>query len=90
MNYTVVLAFDAGVVLAISAALVVPLALSLLYPDGSRASFAGPAAVMILSGGTGIRLTRDPPRECRGAIAYIANRENFTVLALLSSAFWRR
>ena len=39
-----------GVLLALGVALLVPLALSLLYRDGSWASFLLPGAVMVLVG----------------------------------------
>ena len=38
---------NAGVILAIGLALLVPLALSVLYRDGSWASFLLPAALMV-------------------------------------------
>ena len=46
---------NAGVVLALGLALLVPLALSLLYRDGSWASFLVPAAVMIPLGAVGLQ-----------------------------------
>ncbi len=82
MNYRVVLGVNAGVVLAIGAALVVPLVLSLLYRDGSWTSFAGPATVMILSGGAGLRLTRDPHRTSRNAVRHISNRDIYLSVTL--------
>ena len=45
---------NAGVVLAIGLALLVPLALSLLYRDGSWASFLVPAALMVPLGAAGL------------------------------------
>src|SRR5918995_7346693 len=45
---------NAGVVLALGLALLVPLALSLVYRDGSWASFLIPAAVMISLGAAGL------------------------------------
>ena len=49
---------NAGVVLALGLALLVPLALSLLYRDGSWASFLVPAALMIPLGAAGLRASR--------------------------------
>jgi hypothetical protein len=46
-----------GVVLALGLALLVPLALSLLYRDGSWASFLLPGAAMASIGGVGPRVT---------------------------------
>jgi trk system potassium uptake protein len=50
----VVVGVNAGVVLALGLALLVPLALSLLYQDGSWESFLIPAALMIPLGGAGL------------------------------------
>ena len=50
-----------GVVLALGLALLVPLALSLLYRDGSWASFLLPGAAMALIGGVGLRVTSSVP-----------------------------
>ncbi len=49
---------NAGVVLALGLALLVPLALSLLYRDGSWASFLVPSALMIPLGAAGLRASR--------------------------------
>jgi trk system potassium uptake protein TrkH len=46
-----------GVVLSLGLALLVPLAVSLLYADGSWESFLIPAAVMVAVGGLGFRAT---------------------------------
>ncbi len=53
-----VLGVNAGVVLALGLALLVPLALSLLYRDGSWASFLLPAALMVPLGAAGLRASR--------------------------------
>jgi trk system potassium uptake protein TrkH len=53
-----VVGVNAGVVLALGLALLVPLALSLLYRDGSWASFLVPAALMIPLGAAGLRASR--------------------------------
>jgi hypothetical protein len=50
----VVVGVNSGVVLALGLALLVPLALSLLYRDGSWASFLIPAAAMIPLGAAGL------------------------------------
>jgi trk system potassium uptake protein len=54
----VVVGVNAGVVLALGLALLVPLALSLLYRDGSWESFLIPAAVMIPLGAAGLWASR--------------------------------
>ena len=58
MRSRVVLGVNAGVVLALGLALLVPLALSLLYRDGSWASFLLPAALMVPLGAAGLRASR--------------------------------
>jgi trk system potassium uptake protein len=50
----VVVAVNSGVVLALGLAMLVPLALSLLYRDGSWASFLVPAALMVPLGAVGL------------------------------------
>jgi trk system potassium uptake protein TrkH len=60
-----------GVVLALGLALLVPLALSLLYRDGSWASFLLPGAAMALIGGVGLRVTSSLFRTPR----YVSNRD---------------
>src|SRR5919112_402448 len=67
-----------GVVLALGLALLVPLALSLLYRDGSWASFLLPGAVMALIGGVGLQLTAPPARTPR----YVSNREVYLSVTL--------
>jgi hypothetical protein len=54
----VVVGVNAGVVQALGLALLVPLALSLLYRDGSWASFLVPAAFMIPLGAVGLQASR--------------------------------
>jgi trk system potassium uptake protein TrkH len=54
----VVVGVNAGVVLALGLALLVPLALSLLYRDGSWESFLIPAALMIPLGAAGLWASR--------------------------------
>jgi trk system potassium uptake protein len=67
-----------GVVLALGLALLVPLALSLLYRDGSWASFLLPGAVMALISGVGLRLTAPPARTPR----YVSNRDVYLSVTL--------
>jgi hypothetical protein len=54
----VVVRVSAGVVLALGLALLFPLALSLLYLDGSWASFRVPAAFMVPLQATGLQASR--------------------------------
>lgn len=63
---------NSGVMLALGLALLTPLAISLLYQDGSWESFAIPAIVMIPAGWLGLRTTRPPSRRSE---VYIANRD---------------
>jgi hypothetical protein len=88
MNARVVLRVNSGVVLALGVSLLVPLALSLLYGDGSWPSFLLPAETMVAAGAGGILATRSPGR----AAEYVSNRDVYmsVTLALLSPAFWRR
>ena len=69
---------NAGVILAIGLALFVPLALSLLYRDGSWASFLLPAAIMVAAGITGFRLSRPRGR----APEYVSNRDVYLSVTL--------
>ena len=61
-----------GMVLSLGLALLVPLAVSLLYADGSWESFLIPAAVMVLVGGFGFRATL--PRSSR-RLGYVLPRD---------------
>src|ERR687897_1595291 len=67
-----------GMVLALGLALLVPLAISLLYRDGSWASFLLPGAAMSLIGGVGLRLTAPPARTPR----YVSNRDVYLSVTL--------
>jgi trk system potassium uptake protein TrkH len=58
MRSRVVVGVNAGVMLALGLALLVPLALSLLYRDGSWESFLIPAAAMIPLGAAGLWMSR--------------------------------
>src|SRR5918999_6294157 len=67
-----------GVVLALGLALLVPLALSLLYRDGSWASFLLPGAAMTLIGGVGLRMSTSLFRTPR----YVSNRDVYVSVTL--------
>ena len=67
-----------GVVLALGLALLVPLAISLLYRDGSWASFLLPGAAMALIGGVGLRVTSSLFRMPR----YVSNRDVYLSVTL--------
>jgi hypothetical protein len=71
LNPRVVIRVNAGVILAIGLALLVPLALSVLYRDGSWASFLLPAALMVATGIVSFRLSRPRGR----APEYVSNRD---------------
>ncbi len=72
MNYRVILRINAGVILALGLALLAPLAISFVYRDGSWASFALPAATMILVGGLGFWTSKPGSRR---ALVYVSNRD---------------
>ena len=57
-SHRIVVGVNAGVVLALGLALLVPLALSLLYRDGSWESFLIPAAFLIPLGVAGLSASR--------------------------------
>ena len=78
MNARIIVEVNAGVVLAIGLALLAPLALSLLYADGSWLSFLLPAVAMIAAGGVGILLTHSPGR----AAQYVSNRDVYLSVTL--------
>jgi trk system potassium uptake protein TrkH len=87
MRSSVVIVINAGVVLALGLALLVPLALSLLYQDGSWESFLIPAALMIPLGAASLRADR-----LRG-VGYVLERDVYlsvtlawTLAALLGGA----
>ena len=65
-------------VLALGLALLVPLAISLLYRDGSWASFLLPGAAMALIGGVGLRVTSSLLRTPR----YVSNRDVYLSVTL--------
>ena len=68
-----------GMVLALGLALLVPLAISLLYRDGSWASFLLPGAAMALIGGVGLRVTSSLFRTPR----YVSNRDVYLSVTLV-------
>ena len=78
MNPRIIVRVNAGVILAIGLSLLVPLALSLLYRDGSWASFLLPAVAMCAAGALGIRLARPRGR----APAYVSNRDVYLSVTL--------
>ena len=78
MNPRVIIRVNAGVILAIGLALLVPLALSLLYRDGSWASFLLPAVAMFAIGVVGIRIARPSGR----APEYVSNRDVYLSVTL--------
>lgn len=63
VNLRVITRIMAGVVFSIGLALLVPLAISLLYADGSWTSFLPQAAVMVFFGGLGFWATRAASRR---------------------------
>jgi len=75
----VVVGVNAGVILAIGLSLLVPLALSLLYGDGSWRSFLIPAAVMIPLGAAGMGATRITSRQ---AARYVLDRDVYLAVTL--------
>lgn len=82
MIYRVVFGVNAGVILATGVALLVPLGLSLLYRDGSWASFAGPAVAMVAVGGSGLWLTRDPRRSPGRTVKHVSSRDVYLSVTL--------
>jgi hypothetical protein len=74
LNPRVVIRVNAGVILAIGLALLLPLALSLLYRDGSWMSFLLPALAMFAIGAVGIRVARPRGR----APEYVSRAGMFT------------
>jgi trk system potassium uptake protein len=78
MGWALVTRVLSGVALAIGLSLLVPLALSLLYADGSWESFMLPAAAMVLVGAGGLRLTGSPGRQG----GYVSNRDVYLSVTL--------
>jgi trk system potassium uptake protein TrkH len=82
----VVVGVNAGVVLALGLSLLVPLALSLLYRDGSWASFLIPAGVMIPLGAIGLWATGITSGR---SVGYVLERDVYfsVTLAWVLTAF---
>lgn len=78
MNARMVIRVNAGVIFAIGAALLVPLALSLLYRDGSWASFLLPSVAMMAPGFLGVRLAGPLGRS----MGYVPNRDVYLSVTL--------
>jgi trk system potassium uptake protein TrkH len=78
MNSRVVIRVNAGVILAIGLALLVPLAVSVLYRNGSWMSFLLPALAMFAIGAGGILATRPRGR----APEYVSNRDVYLAVTL--------
>jgi trk system potassium uptake protein TrkH len=78
LNPRVIIRVNAGVILAIGLALLVPLALSLLYRDGSWLSFLLPATLMVAAGVVAFRLAGPRGR----APEYVSNRDVYLSVTL--------
>ncbi|WP_132689593.1 TrkH family potassium uptake protein [Rubrobacter taiwanensis] len=74
-----VIRVSAGVVLALGLALLSPLGVSLLYGDGSWASFLFPAAAMIAIGGAGLYATRGLAAR---KLEFVSNRDVYLSVTL--------
>ena len=72
MRSRVVIRVNAGMMTALGLVLLVPLAISLLYRDGSWESFLFPAVVLTLVGGVGFWFTRPASRR---AIEYVSPKD---------------
>jgi Trk-type K+ transport system membrane component len=82
VRFQVVVGVNAGVILALGLALLVPLALSLLYRDGSWESFLIPAAVMILLGAVGLWTTRLRRSSSNRAVEHLSNQDVYLSVTL--------
>ena len=78
MGWALVTRVLSGVALAIGLSLLVPMALSLLYADGSWKSFLLPAAAMVLIGAGGLRVTGSSGYRSR----YVSNRDVYISVTL--------
>jgi trk system potassium uptake protein TrkH len=81
VNARVVLRINSGVLVALGLSLLIPLALSLLYRDGSWDCFLLPAVGMMAAGGVGVwatRLRRAPGR----AVEYLSNQDVYLSVTL--------
>src|ERR671911_198607 len=78
MGWALVTRVLSGVALAIGLSLLVPMALSLLYADGSWESFMLPAAAMVLVGAGGLRVTGSSGYRS----SYVSNRDVYLSVTL--------
>jgi trk system potassium uptake protein len=78
LNPRIIIRVNAGVILAIGLALLAPLALSLLYRDGSWVSFLLPSAVMVAAGAGAIRAASPKGRSPE----YVSNRDVYLSVTL--------
>jgi trk system potassium uptake protein len=78
LNPRIIIRVNAGVILAIGLALLAPLALSLLYGDGSWMSFLLPSVVMVVAGAAAIRAARPRGRSPE----YVSNRDVYLSVTL--------
>jgi trk system potassium uptake protein len=78
LNPRIIIRVNAGVILAIGLSLLVPLALSLLYRDGSWVSFLLPSAVMVAAGAGAIRGASPRGRSPE----YVSNRDVYLSVTL--------
>jgi hypothetical protein len=79
VNARVVVRVNAVVILTLGVALAIPLVLSLLYADGSWASFLFPGAAMILAGAEGMMVTQASSGRAMG---YVSNRDIYLSVTL--------
>jgi trk system potassium uptake protein TrkH len=82
MNARVVLRVNSGVVLVLGFSLLIPLALSLLYRDGSWESFLLPAAGMMVAGGMGVWVTRLRRSSSSTAVESLSNQDVYSSVTL--------
>jgi trk system potassium uptake protein TrkH len=82
VRFRVVLRINSGVLLALGLSLLIPLVLSLLYRDGSWASFLLPAAGMIAAGGVGVWATRLRRSFAGREVEYLSNQDVYLSVTL--------
>ncbi len=78
MNARIVIRVNAGVVFAIGAAMLLPLVLSILYGDGSWASFLLPSVAVMAIGAAGFLLTVPIGRS----MGYVSTRDVYLSVTL--------
>jgi trk/ktr system potassium uptake protein len=78
LNPRIIIRVNAGVILAIGLALLAPLALSLLYRDGSWLSFLLPSVVLVVAGAGAIRAASPRGRSPE----YVSNRDVYLSVTL--------